>query len=205
MNKVSAIGLSAILSVSMAGVAFAAGEGMEEMPDFTDAVGYANANGTYITTLDGCLRTPRWTEEDAMEPCDEVAAPPPREEPAMVRANTVIEADALFDFDKSNIKPEADVALKELVQQMAGAAEIVGITATGHTDSIGSAEYNMGLSQRRADSVKAALGGLGVNPGLITTVAKGESDPIASNDTSEGRAENRRVEIQVEAIEEKSQ
>ena len=202
MNKISAIGLSAILSASMAGSAFA--QGSEEMDQFTgwsESMGYANAHDRFIEVADGCLKTPRWTEDDAREPCDEVPAPP-REEPEMVTASVVIQADALFDFDKAVITPEAEVALQELVQDMAGAAEIIGITATGHTDSVGPEEYNMGLSQRRADAVKMALEGLGVNPGLISTVAMGETDPVADNSTSEGRALNRRVEIKVETIQE---
>ncbi len=206
MNKLTAIGLSAIMSASVAGVAYAQSESTESMMvDFGDATGYANAHGSYIKTADGCLKTPRWNEDEAREPCDAVPAPPPPPEPAIVRANTTIEADALFDFDKSDIKPEADVAIKELVKELAGAAEIIGITATGHTDSIGAEAYNQGLSERRAASVKAAMEGLGVNPGLITASGMGESSPIASNDTREGRAENRRVEIKVEAIEEKQQ
>jgi len=202
MNKVTAIGLSAILSATMAGSAFAQGsEEVEQFTGWSESMGYANAHDVFVEVADGCLKTPRWTDDLAREPCDEVPAPP-REEAVMMRASAVIEAQALFDFDKDNIRPDAEVALQELVQEMAGAAEIVGIAVTGHTDNIGAPDYNMGLSQRRADSVKDGLAGLGVDPGLITTVAMGETDPIADNSTSEGRQMNRRVQIEVEAIEE---
>lgn len=71
------------------------------------------------------------------------------------------------------------------------------IQIAGHTDSTGSEEYNMQLSQRRADAVKNALVGKGVNPGRMTTIGYGESKPIASNATEAGRQQNRRVEIRI--------
>jgi len=65
----------------------------------------------------------------------------------------------------------------------------------GHTDSIGTEEYNMGLSQRRADAVRNAMIKLGVAPERLVARGYGESKPIATNSTEEGRAENRRVEL----------
>jgi len=71
------------------------------------------------------------------------------------------------------------------------------IQIAGHTDSTGTEEYNMQLSQRRADAVKNALIGKGVDPGRMTTIGFGESKPIASNATEAGRQQNRRVEIRI--------
>ncbi len=71
------------------------------------------------------------------------------------------------------------------------------IQIAGHTDSTGSEEYNMQLSQRRADAVKNALVGKGVDPGRMTTIGYGESKPVASNATEAGRQQNRRVEIRI--------
>ncbi len=67
----------------------------------------------------------------------------------------------------------------------------------GHTDSVGRAEYNMGLSQRRADAVRKALMDRGIGAERITTKGYGESYPVASNKTAAGRQENRRVEVVV--------
>jgi OOP family OmpA-OmpF porin len=107
-----------------------------------------------------------------------------------------LQADALFDFDKSVIKPEASAKLNELVSKLAGVSLEV-IIATGHTDSIGTDAWNDPLSVRRAEAIKAYLVGKGVEPNRIYTEGKGKRQPVADNKTAEGRAKNRRVEIEV--------
>ena len=83
-----------------------------------------------------------------------------------------------------------------MIGQIKGIALEV-VIAVGHTDSVGSDKYNDRLSQRRADSVKAYLVSKGIEPNRIYTEGKGEKQPVASNKTKEGRAKNRRVEIEV--------
>lgn len=101
-----------------------------------------------------------------------------------------------FDFDKSNIKPQYYDLLKnikEFVEQ-----NNYEMTIVGHTDSIGSNQYNFGLSRRRAESVKAKLLEFGLAEDRIVGIeAMGEEQPIATNATKEGRAQNRRVEFKL--------
>lgn len=102
--------------------------------------------------------------------------------------------DVLFETGKYNLRTSAENNLTKLVeflQQQPDRALVI----EGHTDSVGSDTYNQDLSQRRADSVKAYLVSQGVAPGKITAIGKGESSPVASNDSSSGRQLNRRVEI----------
>jgi outer membrane protein OmpA-like peptidoglycan-associated protein len=102
----------------------------------------------------------------------------------------------LFDFDKATLKPEARNQLAAVLQAVKDQPG-VQILVAGHTDSVGSDAYNMGLSQRRADAVAAYLAQNGVPRQNIRTEAYGERQPVASNATAEGRAQNRRVEITV--------
>jgi OOP family OmpA-OmpF porin len=73
----------------------------------------------------------------------------------------------------------------------------VVVEVAGHTDSVGSEEYNQGLSERRANTVRDYLASKGINASRLTARGYGEGRPVASNDTSEGRQENRRVELVV--------
>jgi OOP family OmpA-OmpF porin len=94
------------------------------------------------------------------------------------------------------IKPDGKNKLDDLAQKIRGISLEV-VIAIGHADSTGSDAYNQKLSVRRAESVKAYLVSKGVEPNRIYTEGKGEKQPVASNATKEGRAKNRRVEIEV--------
>ena len=100
----------------------------------------------------------------------------------------------LFDFDKADIKPEALQLLDEVVTILKKNREMNGVIE-GHTDSMGSEEYNQGLSERRAQAVEKYIEEHGIDADRYTIKGYGESNPIASNDTEEGRQENRRVEL----------
>jgi OOP family OmpA-OmpF porin len=124
-------------------------------------------------------------------------APPKPKPPAPPTVEKVtFAADALFDFDKYVIRPDARAKLDDLVSKLAG-VNLEVIVAVGHTDSIGTAEYNMALSQRRANAVKQYLVSKGIEANRIYTEGKGKTQPVADNRTAEGRQKNRRVEIEV--------
>jgi len=104
--------------------------------------------------------------------------------------------DVLFDFDKSNVKPEAAAILDRLVAFM-NENKDKKASLSGHTDSIGTEAYNQALSERRVNSVKDYVVKKGVDSSRVSGQGFGESKPIADNKTKEGRAKNRRVEIKV--------
>ncbi|WP_110687407.1 OmpA family protein [Salinicola aestuarinus] len=102
--------------------------------------------------------------------------------------------DVNFEFDSAQLTSSAESILDSVSSKLMSNDQL-RIRLEGHTDSIGSASYNKDLSQRRADSVKAYLVNKGFNGDNITTIGYGEEQPIATNDTAAGRAENRRVEL----------
>ncbi len=105
-------------------------------------------------------------------------------------------ADAFFDFDKAVLKPEGKAKLDDLVGKIK-AINLEVIIAVGHTDSVGADAYNQKLSVRRSEAVKAYLVTKGIEKNRVYTEGKGEKQPVADNKTPEGRAKNRRVEIEV--------
>jgi OOP family OmpA-OmpF porin len=120
-------------------------------------------------------------------------APPP---PPAVKKKIVLRS-VHFDFDKSKIRPDAKPVLDEAVRTLKEEGGIA-VIVEGHTDSVGSDAYNMKLSHRRANAVSDYLASHGIPASRIRTEGYGESRPVASNDTADGRAQNRRVELNVE-------
>ena len=106
----------------------------------------------------------------------------------------------LFDFDSSELQPAGQQNLRDLVASL---EEYQGteVLVVGHTDSVGDASYNQGLSERRAGAARTFLIGAGLDAGRVRAVGMGETEPIASNDTDAGRQENRRVEVAIFASE----
>ena len=107
----------------------------------------------------------------------------------------------LFDFDSSALQPAAETNLIELSESVRE-YDNTDLMIVGHTDDIGSDDYNDRLSVRRAESAAAYLFEQGIRPSRVTTMGKGETDPVATNDTEEGRQLNRRVEVVIYASEE---
>jgi len=121
---------------------------------------------------------------------------PAPEKPKPVAEKVTFAADVLFDFDKSVIKPEGRSKLDDIASKAKG-VNLEVVIAIGHADSIGSDAYNQRLSVRRAESVKAYMVSKGLEANRVYTEGKGEKQPVANNKTKDGRAKNRRVEIEV--------
>lgn len=100
----------------------------------------------------------------------------------------------LFDFDKYNLRPDAVQALQAALPQLTK-NKTKRIEIAGHTDSVGTEEYNMGLGTRRANSVYDYLVQQGIDASRLRVKSYGESKPVADNKTKAGRAQNRRVEL----------
>ena len=130
------------------------------------------------------------------EPAPEPAAPAAIVAPAPTAEKVTYSADAFFDFDKAVLKPEGKATLQNLVAKLKD-TDIEVIVATGHTDWTGSDTYNMKLSMRRAKAVKAFLVSKGIPEARVFVEGKGEGQPTADNHTKDGRAKNRRVDIEV--------
>lgn len=164
-----------------------------------------------------CWRTGYYTPADAVAGCDLPLVPPappappappvtppppppappaPAPAPVPTSEKVTFAADAFFDFDKAILKPEAKVKLDDMATKLKD-VNLEVIVAVGHTDSVGTDEYNQKLSVRRSDAVKAYIISRGIDAKRVFSEGKGEKQPVADNKTKEGRAKNRRVEIEV--------
>ena len=158
---------------------------------------WRNASGDVWKSGTGeCWRDASWTPATAAVGCGAAAPAAKAVAPVAAASKVTYAADAFFDFDKSVVKPAGKAKLDDLVSKVKG-INLEVIIAVGHTDSIGSDAYNQKLSVRRAEAVKAYLVSKGIEKNRIYTEGKGEKQPVASNKTKEGRAKNRRVEIEV--------
>ena len=163
---------------------------------------------------DQCWRNSAWTPATAHPDCDDaIKAPkspervaitltqlPTMQMPAPAARTASIKAtfaaDTFFDFDRAEIRAEGRAKLQELVAQLKR-FNLEVVIVVGHTDSVGTDAYNMKLGDRRAQAVKNFLVAQGLERSRIYTESKGEKQPVADNQTREGRAKNRRVEIEV--------
>lgn len=119
---------------------------------------------------------------------------PPTPEPEPAEPPLMRLQNVLFDFDRSNLRPEADAILMPVLEMLQRDATL-NVDIEGHADWMGSDAYNIGLSQRRAQAVVEWLVAHGIARERLHAVGKGEREPIASNETAEGRQLNRRVEV----------
>jgi len=123
-----------------------------------------------------------------------VTPPPPPPPPPPAVKQPISFHSVNFDFDKSNLKPEAKVELDRAVKIMQDNPDVV-LELQGNTDNVGTDAYNQALGKRRADAVFNYMKAKGINPNRLKTVSFGKGKPVASNATDEGRAQNRRVDL----------
>ncbi len=206
------------VALLIASAAFATVAGAQSADNWVSSNGITWKNGTNEL----CWRDANWTPATAVVGCDGaivapapapvvapapvapkaapapvVAAPAPAPAPAPpVAAKVTYAADAFFDFDKAVLKPEGKAKLDDLVGKVKG-INLEVVIAVGHTDSTGTDAYNQKLSVKRSEAVKAYLVSKGIEKNRVYTEGKGEKQPVADNKTKEGRAKNRRVEIEV--------
>ena len=201
LNKVAMLFASAAL-VTAAGAQtidnWKNGSGDLVWKNGTNELCWRDANWTPATAApdcDGALVPVVAPAPVAADPAPPVAAPvTPVAPPAATKVTYA--ADAFFDFDKSVIKPAGKAKLDDLIGKIKD-INLEVIIAVGHTDSVGSDSYNQKLSVRRSEAVKAYLVSKGIEKNRVYTEGKGEKQPVADNKTAEGRAKNRRVEIEV--------
>ena len=202
------------VAIALAAAMLATAAGAQEIHNWRNSSGQVWKN-----SAGECWRDSAWTPATAAPGCDGAIVPPapapapapemapaptpvpaatpaPTPAPAPVASKVTYAADAFFDFDKSVLKPEGKAKLDDLASKVKG-INLEVIIAVGHTDSVGTDEYNQKLSVRRSEAVKAYLVSQGIEKSRIYTEGKGEKQPVADNKTAEGRSKNRRVEIEV--------
>ena len=179
----------------------------------------SNFNDPKIGNL--CWRTGYWAPSMAIEACDPDLVPKPAPAPAPAVAppppppppppapqvqKITLASKALFDFDKAVLKPEGQVAIdNEIIMKLKDVQKLELVLVTGHTDRIGTQQYNQKLSERRADAVRDYLVSKGVAKDKIETLGMGKTQPIpgvkcemkAMKELIACLAPNRRVEVEV--------
>ncbi len=126
----------------------------------------------------------------------EAAPPPPPPPPPAPEKKKIVLRGVNFDFDKSDIRADARPILDEAVSTLKEYTQIT-LSVEGHTDSVGTDAYNQKLSERRAKAAAEYLAAGGIDRRRTSVEGFGESKPVATNDTAEGRAQNRRVELKI--------
>ena len=185
MNKTLKLFLASVITVSAT-----AAMASDNWQNGDGALNWKNGDGTL------CWRDNSWTPATAAKGCDgalHAAAPAAA---GVSQSKITLQADTLYDFNKSDLKPEGKATLDKIAADLSK-IKLEVIIAVGNTDSVGTDAYNMALGQRRAQSVKSYLTSKGVDGSRIYTESKGKSNPVASNATAEGRAKNRRTDIEV--------
>lgn len=146
---------------------------------------------------DKCPGTPKGVQVDA-DGCPPPAPAPMAQEPVVVKEETIVIRDVHFEFDKATLTATDKQVLSDVASRLKQESSTAQLRVTGHTDSVGNTAYNQRLSEKRANSVVQYLVESGVpRASFVSVSGAGESQPVADNQTAEGRAMNRRTEIKI--------
>lgn len=185
-------------------------EGDIEIPEGND--GYVSVGGEALRTGGGeCVRLSGFSEENQVNACEGIeevveAPPEPEPEPEPIPEPTQVakvelrdvEDRANFEFDSAELTEDGQAEMENLFDQLSEFKGVTEISVIGHTDSTGPEDYNLQLSEKRAATVAAMISER-YPDATVNIEGRGESDPIATNETREGRQMNRRVDIEVTA------
>ncbi|MDO6459208.1 OmpA family protein [Granulosicoccaceae sp. 1_MG-2023] len=186
--------------------------------DIPATAGYlADGNGNVVKSgTGGCVHSGTFGDDNMINVCEGIAeetpepvvekAPPVMTKPVPapevkkqpIVETVVLNSRALFATDADALSAKGDQAMRNLIAKLGDYSSIEKVEIIGHTDSRGAESYNQALSERRAETIRNYLAGSYADAD-ITAMGMGESQPVASNDTAEGRQQNRRVEIRVTA------
>ncbi len=169
---------------------------------YTDYVNDSNA-GRVLTSSGDCLKSIGWSSDAMVVECQASSkAEAPAAQPTKQMVSLSFDATALFDFDSAQLSVMGKRELDGLISKVDDNAKVGAIKVVGHADSIGTAAYNQGLSEKRAATVQDYLQRSLTNVNVLTS-GMGEMAPVSDNSTETGRQRNRRVEIQLSADVEK--
>lgn len=212
-NKNRTLNATLLTALFTAGLTLATPASADQHP-----LGYAadSAKTVVRSAFGECWHTSSWTKDKAIAECEpdlvakaEEPAPAPvavAPEPKRTVQRINLESDTYFGFDRAELTDAGKAKLDELAAQLAGKQD-PRIQITGYTDRIGSEAYNMNLSQRRADAVKAYLVSKGIQTDIIETTAMGPKNPVVNCEGMTGAAlieclgPNRRTEVEFSAFE----
>lgn len=170
-------------------------DGRDRCPDTPKGVAVDEVGCPLVTDSDGdgvpdtgdrCPGTPRGT------PVDDRGCPV--QGVTMAGSEWHVAGDVLFDFDRAEIRADAAATLDGIAEHLKRSPDLK-LVIEGHTDDVGTDEYNLDLGQRRADAAKAALVARGIAAERLWAASRGEAEPVAPNDSADNRALNRRVEF----------
>lgn len=215
-RKIAVVTTAGIISLLINGIALAHFVSIDEGVEVEGKAYWKTGDGKAVLSSSGCVLSGERSDDNAIAACEggeveEPAKEEPKAEPEPVEE--VVEAppepttqtlnisgEALFATNSADLTGDGEAAMLDLVAKLRDMQELTSIDITGHTDNRGSVEYNQGLSERRAQTIADYITSQIAGAPISSVTGLGEVNPIASNQTAEGRQANRRVEVTVTGV-----